>query len=222
MIVSVGDREADIYELFQLALENLTGPKLLVRAEQDRLLADGQGHLWSAVRQQPLAGIHEIRVPRAHNRLARDARLEVRFAPVRLNPPQAKPHLKPLTLWAVLAEEMDVPQGIEAICWMLLTTCTVSNCSQAIEKLTWYTRRWGIEIYHSHAEKAVCKIEERQLGSACRIEACLAIDMVVAWRVFHLVNWAVKRPTSPALCFSKRPNGRHFNTHIKKETRSPS
>ena len=221
MVVSVGDREADIYELFQLALENLAGPKLLVRAEQDRLLADGQGHLWSAVRQQPLAGIHEIRVPRAHNRLVRDARLEVRFAPVRLNPPQAKPHLKPLTLWAVLAEEMDVPQGIEAICWMLLTTCTVSNCSQAIEKLTWYTRRWGIEIYH-RTLKSGCKIEERQLGSACRIEACLAIDMVVAWRVFHLVKLGRETPNVPCTVFFEEAEWKALYTHIKKEPVPPA
>src|SRR5437899_116706 len=34
MLVSVGDREADIYEFFHLALSDSKGPKLLVRAEQ--------------------------------------------------------------------------------------------------------------------------------------------------------------------------------------------
>jgi len=65
MIVSVGDREADIYELFQLALKDPQGLKLLVRAEHDRLLADGQGHLWPVVRQQLLAGIHDRQQPAA-------------------------------------------------------------------------------------------------------------------------------------------------------------
>ena len=60
----MGDREADIYELFDLALQDPKGPKLLVRAEQDRLLADGQGHLWPVVASQPEAGIQEIHVPR--------------------------------------------------------------------------------------------------------------------------------------------------------------
>ena len=46
MLVSVGDREADVYQLFELALSDPLGPKLLIRAEQDRLLAEGQGHLW--------------------------------------------------------------------------------------------------------------------------------------------------------------------------------
>ena len=117
MIVSVGDREADIYELFQLALADPGGPKLLIRAEQDRLLADGQGHLWPFIQRQSVLGIQEIRIPRRHHRPARDARLEVRFGQVQLNPPQAKPYLKPLTLWAVLAQEIDVAEGVEPVVW---------------------------------------------------------------------------------------------------------
>jgi len=42
MLVSVGDREADVYQLFELALSDPLGPKLLIRAEQDRLLAEDQ------------------------------------------------------------------------------------------------------------------------------------------------------------------------------------
>jgi len=221
MIVSVGDREADIYELFQLALENPQGPKLLVRAEQDRLLADGQGHLWSFVAQQPLAGIQGIRIPRRATRQARDARLEVRFAQVPLNPPQAKPHLKPLTMGAVLAQEVDVPEGVEAVCWMLLTTCAVSDFSQATKKLIWYTRRWGIEVYH-RTLKSGCKIEERQLGSACRIEACLAVDMVVAWRVFHLVKLGRETPDVPCTVFFEDAEWKALCAHMTQNPIPPS
>ncbi|HPN30436.1 MAG TPA: hypothetical protein PKY81_05720 [bacterium] len=47
------------------------------------------------------------------------------------------------------------------------------------------SKRWGIEIYH-RTLKSGCKIEQRQLGNADRIESCLAIDMVIAWRIYHL------------------------------------
>jgi hypothetical protein len=220
-IVSVGDREADIYELFQLALENPQGPKLLVRAEQDRLLAEGQGHLWPFVARQPLAGIQDIRIPRRGKRPARDARLEVRFAKIPLNAPQAKPHLKRLTMWAVLAQEVDVPEGIEAVCWMLLTTCEVSGFSQANEKLIWYTRRWGIEIYH-RTLKSGCKIEERQLSSASRLEACLAVDMVVAWRVFHLVKLGRETPDVPCTVFFEEAEWKALCTQITKNPIPPT
>ena len=36
---------------------------------------------------------------------------------------------------------------------MLLTTCEVTNFEQAIEKLAWYTLRWGIEVYHRYITK---------------------------------------------------------------------
>jgi hypothetical protein len=99
VLVSVGDREADIYELFHLALENPSGPKLLVRAEQDRLLADGQEHLWPSIEQLPAAGIQQLQLPRRGKRAARQAKLAVRFAQIRLKPPAGKAAYSSLTLW---------------------------------------------------------------------------------------------------------------------------
>jgi Druantia protein DruA/Transposase Tn5 dimerisation domain/Transposase DNA-binding len=199
-LISVGDREADVYELFHLALEKSSGPKLLVRAEQDRLLVDGQGHLWTIVQQQPRAGIQELHIPRQHQRAARQAQLEIRFAEVTLKPPHRKARYGSLTLWAVLAQEVNPPVGIEPLEWMLLTTCCVDSFYDAIEKLNWYTKRWCIEIYH-RTLKSGCKIEERQLGAAIRIEACLAIDMVVAWRVYHLTKLGREVPDVPCTVF---------------------
>src|SRR5204862_694324 len=51
-LVSVGDRESDLYELFQEALRDAQGPWLLIRAEQDRRLAEDQEHLVSWVRSE--------------------------------------------------------------------------------------------------------------------------------------------------------------------------
>ena len=51
--------------------------------------------------------------------------------------------------------------------------------------------------------KSGCKIENRQLGTASRLEACLAIDMVVAWRIMYLVHLGRQTPdTSCTLYFS--------------------
>lgn len=200
MLVSIGDREADVYELFHLALAEAKGPKVLVRAEQDRLLENGQGHLWAAVEGQPLAGMQEILVPRRGKNPARQARMEIRFAAVVLNPPQGKREYGPLKVWAVLTQEVEAPEGIEPLSWMLLTTCPVKTFEEAIEKIAWYTKRWCIEIYH-RTLKSGCKIEERQLRDADRIEACLAIDMVVAWRVYHLVKLGREVPDVPCTVF---------------------
>jgi len=192
-LISVGDREADIYEFFHLALNNPGGPRLLVRAEHNRLLADGQGKLYEHISSQKAAGMQVVHVPRKKRQAAREAKLEIRFGEVKLKPPRNKKALGELTVFAVVAEEIDVPDGEEGLRWILLSTCEVKTFEQAVEKLRWYCLRWGIEIYH-RTLKSGCKIEQRQLGSADRIETCLAIDMVVAWRIYHLTKLGRETP----------------------------
>ncbi len=46
-----------------------------------------------------------------------------------------------------------------------------------------------------------CKIEDRQLGNADRIESCLAMDMVAAWRVYHLTKLGRETPDVPCTVF---------------------
>lgn len=200
-MVSVGDREADIYELFDMALSQAGGAKLLVRATHDRLLAEDHEKLWAKVQNQLFSGIQQIHVPRQHQCKARTASLEVRIARVVLKPPSKKKGLKPLTVWAVLAQEINCPDDVkEPLEWMLLTILEVTTFEQATQKLTWYAGRWGIEVYHRML-KSGCKIEERQLGCADRIETCLAVDMVVAWRVFHLTRLGREVPDVPCTAF---------------------
>jgi hypothetical protein len=215
MLVNVGDREADIYELFDLALKDPRGPKLLVRAEHDRLLADNQGHLWPMVASQSLAATQKIQVPRRGAQPARTAHLEIHFAPVMLKAPQGKSQLPSLKLWAILAQETGAPAAAKPLQWMLLTTCEVNSAASAIEKIDWYRLRWSIEVYH-RTLKSGCKIEERQLGSADRIETCLAIDLIVAWRIFHLAKLGREIPDVPCSVFFEEFQWKALYTHITK------
>ena len=201
MLVSMGDREADVYELFHEALSDPQNPELLIRANRDRLLSEGQGHLWEYVKAQPLRGMQQVQVPRQGKRPARKAELEIRFTQVTLKPPELKPELGELTLWAIAAVEVNYAPAVEEpIEWLLLTTLMIETFEQATEKLNWYAKRWGIEVYH-RTLKSGCKIEERQLGKAARLEPCLAIDMVVAWRIFHLTKLGREVPNVPCTIF---------------------
>jgi hypothetical protein len=202
-VISVGDREADLYELLVEALADDAGPKLLIRAQQDRVLkapASTERHLWEFVQGLPEAGRLEITPPRTKKRPSIPALLEVRFAEVQLEPPKRKPHLGPVKAWAVVAEEKQAPDGVEPLQWLLLTTHRVETFAQAVEKLEWYAQRFQIEVYH-RTLKSGCKIEERQLGNAERIEACLAIDMVVAWRIVQLTKLGREVPDVPCTVF---------------------
>ena len=199
-LVSMGDREADIYDLFELAQRDPNGPKLLIRALQPRKKTDGTA-LWKTLLEQSPDGEIRLEVPRRHSRAARETTLEIRFAKVDLAPPTPrKKELSPVTLWAVAATEKNAPAGAEPLSWLLFTSMTVETLAQALEKVVWYTRRWGIEVFH-RTLKSGCKIEDRQLGNDHRIEACLAIDLVVAWRLFHLVRRGRETPDVPCTVF---------------------
>jgi hypothetical protein len=199
-VVSVGDREADIYELFALAKADPHGAHLLVRAEHDRLVKDGHGRLWGYMKQQAVAAERVVEVPRTSKSKARKATLGIRFAAVRLSPPVKKKKLKPIDLWAVYACEADAPDDASPLEWMLLTTLEVTTFDDAFEKLDWYAKRWGIEVFHKTI-KSGCRIEERQLATEPRLENCLGIDLVVAWRILLLTMLGRHDPDQPCTAF---------------------
>jgi hypothetical protein len=196
-LVSMGDREADIYELFAEAAVDPNGPKLLVRANHDRALEDETARLFEKIAAKPVAGYLHVQLPRQKDRPAREAKLAIRYATLMVCPPQAKSDLPVLEIQAVYAMEEGAPAGEDPIDWRLLTTLPVDTFERAVEKVQWYTQRWGIEVFH-RTLKSGCRIEDRQLGDADRLEACLAIDMVVAWRICHLVKLGREVPQLPA------------------------
>ena len=146
-LVSMGDREADIYELFEQALREPDNPKLLVRARHDRKVQDEQQRLFQTIQAKPVAGWQSVQLPRQKNRPARVAKLALRFASVRLCPPKTKPQLGALEVQMVLAQEEGAPAGAEPIEWALLTTLAVDSFEAACEKVAWYTQRWGLRYF---------------------------------------------------------------------------
>jgi len=208
-LVSIGDREADLYELFYEA--SLNRPELLIRASKGRKRRVEEEYLWDKMSSKPVSGFCELFIPRKGSRLARTAKLEIRFSPVTLKPPKNK-ELPPLKLYAVYVSETDYPIPLE---WMLLTTVKVQNLTEAKKILKWYTRRWGIEVYH-RTLKSGCRIEDRRLARAEDTKTCLAIDMVVAWRIFFLTMQGRKTPDIPCDRFLQEDQWKVLCTYINK------
>jgi hypothetical protein len=200
-LVSIGDREADIYELFLEATKE-AAPKLLVRAEKSRKRKVDHEFLWDYMTRQEIMVSHKIHVPRQGSRSERDSWLDIRFAEVTLNP--VKGYNTPITVWLVYAVEhlKFTPANAEPLEWMLLTTMEVKSAEDAIEKVDWYKRRWGIEVFHKTL-KSGCRIEYRQLEEAGSLEACLGVDMVVAWRIYYMTMLGREKPDLPCTVFFK-------------------
>lgn len=202
MLVVMGDRESDIYELFLEASKASDGPKLLVRAEKTRTRKVEQEFLWEVMAKEAVAGSLKIHVPRRGSRKARDAWMDVRFAEVALTPPKRYGSGPSVKVWAVYVTERagkTVPSPIE---WMLLTTVEVRAFQDAQKRVEWYSGRWGIEVYH-RTLKSGCRIKDRQLETADRLETCLGVDMVVAWRIYYLTMIGRERPELPCTVFFK-------------------
>lgn len=215
-LISVGDREADLYELFAEAEKNLKGPKLLVRAERSRNRQVEEGALWEHMEKEPLSGYQEIYIPRKGSRASRIAKLAVRFAFLTLKSPKGKT-LPPVKVWAVYTKEIDPsPDVKEPLEWMLLATVETMTFDEACERIKWYALRWGIEVYH-RTLKSGCRIEDRRLDTAKRIQACLAIDLVVAWRIYFLTKQGRETPHLPCDVFLSEEEWKALYAYIKKE-----
>jgi len=120
-LVTVCDREADIYEFFQLSAT--LGAPVLVRANHDRTSNKRSMYtekevvkLWSHLERQPCAGQFAIEVPvrRATKptspRASRVATVEVRFVAFPLTPPKRLSSTLPnLAMSAIYVRETAPP-----------------------------------------------------------------------------------------------------------------
>src|SRR4029453_4439372 len=181
--VSVGDREADVYDL--LAVERPAGVDLLVRAAWDRCVTHPERYVWATVATCPVEATYTVQVPRRGTQPPRTALLAVRWCPLTLCPPRhrKRERLPALPLWAGQAVEEPPPAGTPPIEWLLLTTCPVQSVAEALERVDWYACRWGVEVWHKIL-KSGCRIEARQLATAERLQRCLPLYSVFSWPLF--------------------------------------
>lgn len=194
-LINVGDREADIYDLFKYA----SGLKsqLLVRGSWDRCVDHEENHLWPYLEAQPVAATLEITVPHKKSRKLRTATAELRFASVAIRPPSARRDKEEsVTIYAVYLHEPDPPKEADRLSWMLLTTIPVANAQEALTIVDFYAARWSIEVFH-RILKSGCKIEKRQHQTAQRLRNCLALDSLVAWRIQLLTMLGRETPDLP-------------------------
>lgn len=210
-IINVMDREADIYELFEVAAKNNNCVDLLIRAQHNRRLVDSELKLFDEISQSRIRFECEVDIPPQRKRRnkkdgkvrpymsARKATLTVRYKKICLKPPES-PILKnrpKINLYAVYALEENTPGGSEKICWFLITTLKVTSDEMAKKCIEFYQRRWRIEEWH-RVLKAGLGIEKYKNESAERIKRILAIDMVIGWRAMLLTLCGRQNPGAPA------------------------
>ena len=190
-VISVMDREADFFELFD-AQRRMGGIDVLVRAQHDRRLGEGVAKLFATLRNAPADGHVEIEIARVSERpkssrkqarparSARVARAEVHYRELIL--PSTVEGFEPVTLWAVHVRESVAPEGEKPVEWFLLTSVRVDCLEAALETVGHYLRRWRVEDFF-RVLKSGCRAEHLAFHTAERLQRAITINTVIAWRL---------------------------------------
>jgi hypothetical protein len=200
-VMSIGDRESDIYELFCAAIENKT--HFLVRTCVDRLAGNGDHTVAEEMDEIKIKGLHRIEVKDDDGNISK-AILEIKYRYITILPPIGKNKRYPsLKLTVIRAEEKGNPKNREKISWKLLTDLPIKSKSEAIEKLEWYAMRWKVETFHKIL-KSGCKAEASKLRTGMRIVNLIAMFCILSWRIFWLtmIN-RISPKVSPELALTK-------------------
>lgn len=197
-VITICDREGDVFELFQYAHD--VEQHFIVRATQDRGLKDAPT-LRKQLAQTPVSQTYTILVRRQDNRPARTATVDLRMASVTLLPPKNRTKalqvipLEPLTVQVVEVVEVDPPPDVtKPIHWILLTTLAVDDLEDARRIVRYYGYRWLIERFHYVLKSGGCHFEDSQLRSVEALHRLLGICSQVAWRLLWLTYQARETP----------------------------
>lgn len=181
-LVYVADREADLVPLMLRAQQLGTPADWLIRAQHNRCLPEGE-RLWLHAGAGAPVGEISFAMAARHGVKARTVRQQLWARKVEL--PAGKG--KTVSATCIIAREIDAPEGAKPIEWRLLTNRDAATPEAIVELIDWYRARWEIEMLFNVLKNA-CRVEALQLGSMAQLERALALFMVVAWRIAHLMR----------------------------------
>jgi hypothetical protein len=226
-VISCGDREGDIYELFLEREVRLAQGKpaahWLIRSKEDRKLigeedakqpAKGKKKIASKIRATlrgtPVLGTLQVNIRakeqwkkgkgggrKKTTRSARTALLEVRAATVTLKPPARKHRKLPAITLQVVMATEISPPANEEPIEWVLLSSLPVPDFDAAIELI---RLYQIrwEIEVFHRVlKTGCRVEELQLKTDDRVRVAIALYMIVAWRVLYLMKLGRECPELP-------------------------
>lgn len=222
-IVTISDREGDIYDIYKEAQQETKKAYWLSRLCHNRAEVDEEGKgrgekIREATKKTDPLGFIELILPNSHSRKGRAVRQAIYVKKVLFGLPgkrQRSEHDEPIEATVIVASEVNPPEGVEPIEWTLLTNLEVATYEEACEKIQWYTCRWEIELYFK-VLKSGCRIEKLQL-SENNFDLCLRLYMIIAWRILYLTMLGRACPELPCDCVFSREEWETIVVLAKKE-----
>lgn len=206
-LVYVADREGDLLELMQRAAELNHPADYLLRSQHNRKLPKGH-KLWDQVKGSEPLGAIRFTLKARPGQPAREVRQTVWARRLTL--------AEGIEATCVVAQELEPPAGAKPLEWRLLTNRDGTDFAAAIELIDWYRARWEIELLF-HIVKNACRIEALQLQTVERLERAIAVYLVVAWRIGHLMRLGRSCPDLPAELYFSEDEWKGAHVLLKKK-----
>lgn len=93
--------------------------------------------------------------------------------------------------------EVEPPVGVKPLEWMLLTSLPIDSVECAWKIVGYYRQRWQIERFF-YILKQGCQVQALQLQTRARLEAAIAVYLLVTYRLFNWQGLAKTQPNAPA------------------------
>ena len=184
--VDVCDRGADVFEY--IAYKHKSSGHYIVRSKHDRLctvLIDGvpcRRKLHAHARAlEPLGGRY-VSVAARDGHPARRAKVLIAAGKVELvapKQPRGDHGPEPLPLHVVVLREVEAPEGVDPLEWILLSELPAGDLAEAGGIADWYGYRPIVEEFHK-GMKTGCGVETLQFTTEAAIQPVIALLSVVA------------------------------------------
>lgn len=198
-LIHVADREGDQYRLLAKVIE--LGGRFIIRSTHDRVLADDDGTITTAVSKAKVVLRRTVQLSRRrpiHNRAnhgpreSREAVLAVSATSVDVQRswgPSNKGTPESLSLNVVRVVEAKPPADVDPVEWLLLTNLPIETTDEIAFIVDGYRARWTIEELFK-AVKTGCTYEKLQLENERALTNALAIVLPIAWQMLLLRSLA--------------------------------
>lgn len=202
-VIAVADREGDLYDLYEEAnhTQGIKADWLIRVKTTKRAIIHASGKRDTQLLHQKMLALEpsqiiEFALPRRDGETARQVQQSLRLAKVALHPPTGRRgslRCHPVTVTVLLAQEINTPEGETPVVWWLMTSIPIEQLEQPSQLISWYLQRWQIEVFF-RVLKSGCQVEQLQLETEARTRNCLAMYLIIAWRILFLTSTSRTNP----------------------------
>jgi hypothetical protein len=198
-VITVCDREGDMYELFAKA-QGLNEP-ILIRIVQNRMTVENK-QIQDEIQKKRCQGRVAVTIPRDSRSAIpeREAVLQLRYAAYSVKRPQILNKVKTLPefidLHIIYVKEEKPPRGKAPVEWFLATSEPVSSPKEAYEYVGYYMQRWKIERFH-YVLKSGCAIEKLQERTIDKTTTLILMYSIIAGKILNMTYMARLTPELP-------------------------